>query len=99
MSGALYPLPLLSALHDRGESWTPATSSRRDTGRPTRAANLAMRVNFCVLADIGRLDVMQWLNGVDFDDLCAAFDPETTETTVEGIPVRARTSPPVAEMT
>jgi len=55
---------------------------------PTRADDLAMGGNFCVLTDIGRLDVMQWLSGVDFDDLYAALDPETIDSTVDGIPVR-----------
>jgi hypothetical protein len=55
---------------------------------PTRAADLAMGGNFCVLTDIGRLDVMQWLSGVDFDDLYTELDPETIESTVDGIPVR-----------
>jgi hypothetical protein len=55
---------------------------------PTRAADLAMGGNFCVLTDLGRLDVMQWLSGAGFDDLYAELDRETIESTVDGIPVR-----------
>ncbi len=135
MPEALDPLPLLSALHERGiehivvggfavnahgfirvtkdldivpnpagenlerlaEMLRDLSATVLDTGDfkpeelpadPTRAADLAMGGNFCVLTDIGRLDVMQWLSGVEFDDLYAALDPETIESTVDGIPVR-----------
>jgi predicted nucleotidyltransferase len=55
---------------------------------PTRTADLAMGGNFCLLTDIGRLDVMQWLSGIDFDDLYAKLDPSTIESTVDGALVR-----------
>jgi predicted nucleotidyltransferase len=55
---------------------------------PTRTADLAMGGNFCLLTDIGRLDVMQWLSGIDFDDLYAKLDPSTIESTVDGVLVR-----------
>jgi hypothetical protein len=55
---------------------------------PTRTADLAMGGNFCLLTDLGRLDVMQWLSGVDFDDLYAELDRGAIESTVDGIPVR-----------
>ncbi len=55
---------------------------------PTRAADLEMGGNFCLLTDLGRLDVMQWLSGIDADDLHGEFDPDAIEGSVEGVPVR-----------
>jgi nicotinamidase-related amidase len=55
---------------------------------PTRPADLEMGGNFCLLTDIGRLDVMQWLSGVDFDDLYAELDRGAIESSVDGVPVR-----------
>jgi hypothetical protein len=55
---------------------------------PTRAADLALGGNFCLLTDFGRLDVMQWLSGIEADDLYAEFDPEAVEGILDGIPVR-----------
>ncbi len=55
---------------------------------PTRTADLEMGGNFCLLTDLGRLDVMQWLSGVDTDDLFGELNPDTVEGSVEGIPVR-----------
>jgi hypothetical protein len=55
---------------------------------PTRTADLEMGGNFCVLTDLGRLDVMQWLSGIDTDDLYDELDPDTVEGSVDGIPVR-----------
>jgi hypothetical protein len=55
---------------------------------PTLPADLAQGGNFCLLTRIGRLDVMQWLSGIDTDDLYAEFDPDAVEGTVEGVPVR-----------
>jgi hypothetical protein len=55
---------------------------------PTRAADLEMGGNFCVLTDLGRLDVMQWLSGVDTDDLYGQLNPDTVEGSLDGIPVR-----------
>ena len=55
---------------------------------PTDASGLEMGGNFCLLTDIGRLDVMQWLSGLDTDDLYDELNPETVEGSVEGVPVR-----------
>ena len=55
---------------------------------PTRATDLAMGGNFCLLTNLGRLDVMQWLAGTETDDLYAEFDPDAVEGIVDGIPVR-----------
>lgn len=55
---------------------------------PTRAEDLAMGGNFCMLTDLGRLDVMQWLSGVDCDDLHAELDRGALEGNIDGISVR-----------
>lgn len=55
---------------------------------PTSTDDLAMGGNFCLLTELGRLDVMQWLSGVEADDLYAEFDPEAVEGHLDGIPVR-----------
>jgi hypothetical protein len=41
-----------------------------------------------LLTDLGRLDVMQWLSGVDTDDLYGELNPDIVEGSVDGIPVR-----------
>lgn len=55
---------------------------------PTNASDLAMGGNFCVSTDLGRLDVMQWLAGVDFDDLYGKLYVSAIEGTVEEVPIR-----------
>jgi len=55
---------------------------------PTRTADLVMGGNFCVLTELGRLDVMQWLSGIETDDLYAEFDQEAVDGSMDGIPVR-----------
>lgn len=55
---------------------------------PTRTADLEMGGNFCVLTGLGRLDVMQWLSGVDTDNLYGELNRDTVEGDVDGIPVR-----------
>jgi len=55
---------------------------------PTRAGDLATGGNFCLHTSLGRLDVMQWLSGLDADDLYRELDPDAVEGTVEGVPVR-----------
>jgi hypothetical protein len=55
---------------------------------PTNAAGLALGGNFCLRTNLGRLDVMQWLSGIETDDLYAVFDPEAAEGNLEGVPVR-----------
>lgn len=132
---ALDPLPLLTALHERGIEHivvggfavnahgfirvtkdldivpNPSTENLgrlaemlRDLGAkilesgdfdaaempadPTRADDLALGGNFCLLTDRGRLDVMQWLSGTETDDLYAELNPDAVEGRVEGVPVR-----------
>jgi hypothetical protein len=55
---------------------------------PTRADDLAQGGNFCVATTLGRLDVMQWLSGVDGDDLYAELDPDAVESDLDGLSVR-----------
>jgi hypothetical protein len=55
---------------------------------PTRPDDLAMGGNFCLHTRLGRLDVMQWISGVDSDDLYAEFDGDALASSVDGIPVR-----------
>lgn len=55
---------------------------------PTRADDLAQGGNFCVATTLGRLDVMQWLSGVDGDDLYAELDPDAIESDLDGLSVR-----------
>ncbi|HTC73501.1 MAG TPA: hypothetical protein VK655_11480, partial [Solirubrobacteraceae bacterium] len=55
---------------------------------PTHTADLEMGGNFCVLTGLGRLDVMQWLSGVDTDNLYGELNRDTVEGDVDGIPVR-----------
>lgn len=55
---------------------------------PIRHADLEMGGNFWLLTDLGRLDVMQWLSGMEADDLYGEFDPDAIEGSVEGVPVR-----------
>jgi hypothetical protein len=55
---------------------------------PTRAADLAMGGNFCMQTDLGRLDVMQWLSGIDFEDLYGELDREALESSIDGLSVR-----------
>jgi hypothetical protein len=55
---------------------------------PTRTADLAMGGNFCVLTGLGRLDVMQWLSGVDTDNLYGELNSDSVEGSVDRVPVR-----------
>jgi hypothetical protein len=55
---------------------------------PMRAADLSMDGNFCLHTDLGRLDVMQWLSGIEFEDLYGALHREAIESKIDGLPVR-----------
>lgn len=55
---------------------------------PTRADDLAMGGNFCTQTDLGRLDVMQWLSGIDADDLYAELAREAIGSSIDGLSVR-----------
>jgi predicted nucleotidyltransferase len=55
---------------------------------PTNVADLALGGNFCLLTDLGRLDVMQWLGGIDTEDLYTELARGALESSVAGVPVR-----------
>lgn len=55
---------------------------------PTRAGDLTMGGNFCTQTDLGRLDVMQWLGGIDADDLYGELAREAIESSIDGLSVR-----------
>ena len=55
---------------------------------PRRAADLMIGGNFCMQTDLGRLDVMQWLGGLDVEDVYAELDRDAIESSVDGVPVR-----------
>lgn len=55
---------------------------------PTRTSDLEMGGNFCLLTDLGRLDVMQWLTGIETDDLYGELSTDAVEGSLDGIPVR-----------
>ncbi|MDX6689872.1 MAG: hypothetical protein QOG15_1329 [Solirubrobacteraceae bacterium] len=54
----------------------------------TDADDLAAGGNFRVETDLGPLDVMQWVAGVETEDLYAELDREALHFTLDGIPVR-----------
>lgn len=55
---------------------------------PTRAEDLAEGGNFCVVTTLGRLDVMQWLDGLDTDNLYAKLDTDAVESNIDDLIVR-----------
>jgi hypothetical protein len=61
---------------------------------PGEIPMLALRVedlsqgNFCLATDLGRLDIFQWVSGIEADNLYAELDREALAGKVEGIPVR-----------
>jgi hypothetical protein len=44
--------------------------------------------NFCLHTDLGRLDVMQWLSGIESEDLYEALQHDAIESEIDGLPVR-----------
>lgn len=54
----------------------------------TRIDDLVQGGNFCLETDLGRLDIFQWVAGIDVDDLYAELDREALDGAVEGVPVR-----------
>jgi hypothetical protein len=55
---------------------------------PTKPDDLAMGDNFCLHTSLGRLDVMQWLSGIEFDDLYTELKGRVIESDVDSVPVR-----------
>jgi len=54
----------------------------------TRVEDLSQGGNFCLATDLGRLDIFQWVSGIEADDLYAELDREALSGNVEGITVR-----------
>jgi hypothetical protein len=53
-----------------------------------RVEDLSQGGNFCLVTDLGDMDIFQWVSGIDADDLYAELDRESLPGNVEGIPVR-----------
>ncbi len=54
----------------------------------TRVEDLMQGGNFCLVTDLGDLDIFQWASGIEADDLYAELDREAVTGSVEGVPVR-----------
>lgn len=54
----------------------------------TRVEDLQQGGNFRLATDLGALDIMQWVSGIEADDLYAKLDSEAVEGVIEGISVR-----------
>lgn len=54
----------------------------------TNVSDLARGGNFRLDTELGPLDVMQWVSGVDPDDLHGELDRSALEFTLDGIPLR-----------
>jgi hypothetical protein len=54
----------------------------------TRVEDLEQGGNYCLHTNLGRLDVMQWLAGVEGEDIFAELAQEAIEGTVEDVPIR-----------
>ena len=55
---------------------------------PPRQADLAQGGNFYLHTHLGRLDIMQWVSGIDADDPYAELNREALAGTVDDVPVR-----------
>jgi hypothetical protein len=55
---------------------------------PTRVEDLAHGGNFRLETDLGALDIMQWVSGIEADDLFTELDHEALSFTLEDVPVR-----------
>jgi len=55
---------------------------------PTQPEDLELGGNFCLETSLGRLDVMQWVSGIDADDLYAELAQQALVGELEGIPVQ-----------
>lgn len=53
-----------------------------------RIDDLLQGGNFCVVTDLGDIDVFQWVSGIEAENLYAELDRDALPGSVEGIPVR-----------
>ncbi len=54
----------------------------------TRVDDLMQGGNFCLVTDLGALDLFQWASGIEAENLYAELDREALPGSVEGVPVR-----------
>jgi predicted nucleotidyltransferase len=54
----------------------------------TRVEDLSQGGNFRLVTNLGDLDVLQWVSGIEVDDLYAELYPHTLLGNIEGIPIR-----------
>ncbi len=57
------------------------------TADPTKADDLAQGGNFCLHTRLGRLDLMQWIAGIDSEDLYSTLSSAALTGEVDGVPV------------
>lgn len=55
---------------------------------PTRPADLAQGGNFRLVTDLGRLDIMQWLAGIEDELAYATLDSEAVDFPWRGVSIR-----------
>ncbi len=55
---------------------------------PIRPTDLAQGGNFYLDTRLGRLDIMQWVGGIEADDLYAELDRAAITGDIDGVPVR-----------
>ncbi len=55
---------------------------------PTKADDLAQGGNFCLQTKLGRLDLMQWIAGIDSERLYSTLSSDAVSGEVDGVPVR-----------
>lgn len=53
-----------------------------------RVEDLSQGGNFCLATDLGRLDIFQWVSGIEADDLYAKLDRGAIESSIDGVSVR-----------
>jgi hypothetical protein len=53
----------------------------------TRADDLAQGGNFRLLTDLGSLDIMRWISGVDADLAYTVLQPQAIEVDWHGLPI------------
>jgi len=54
----------------------------------TRAEDLALGGNFRLETDLGALDIMQWISGIEATDLFAELDRDALTFTLDNVPIR-----------
>ncbi len=77
MPDALDPVPLLRHLSERGVEHIVIGGFA-----------VAQGGNFRLITDLGDLDVMQWVSGIEAEDLYAELERDALEGSIDGISVR-----------